>query len=75
MDPAEIVIEKVTESVWGVGVDESVTVIVIPLVVPAVVGVPEITPAELRDRPAGRELEVDQVNGGVPELFEASVTL
>jgi hypothetical protein len=39
------------------GVDESVTVIV-ALLVPAAVGVPEITPAALIESPAGRPVAV-----------------
>jgi hypothetical protein len=71
---AAIVTANVLDAVCGVAA-ESFTVMVMPLVVPAVVGVPEITPAELRVRPGGSEFPVDQRNGAVPRLFDTNVTL
>jgi hypothetical protein len=45
---------------------ESVAVTV-KIVVPAVVGVPEITPEELSVRPSGKESVVEKVRGPVPK--------
>jgi hypothetical protein len=53
MPGEEIVIERLAEALRA-GDEESVTV-TLKLVVPAVVGVPEITPPELRVSPAGSD--------------------
>ena len=55
-----------TESVAAVGVAESVTVAV-TVDVPAVVGVPPITPSLVSERPAGRPV-MSQLYGEVPPL-------
>ena len=63
--PAPMVMEsEVAVAVRWVGLVESVTVIV-GVLVPAAVGVPEIAPDELMLRPAGNPL-ADQVYGAVP---------
>src|ERR1035437_2737926 len=57
---------KVVETTCG-GVAPSVTVMV-TLVVPYAVGVPESTPAELNTSPGGSTVVVDQVYGSVPPV-------
>ena len=57
---------KVVETTCGV-VAPSVTVMV-TLVVPYAVGVPESTPAELNTSPGGSTVVVDQVYGSVPPV-------
>ncbi len=56
---------KLAVAVWAVGVSESVTVTV-KGVAPTVVGVPEITPALLKLKPAGGV--PDQLYGPMPPL-------
>ena len=61
-----MVIEKVAGALNAVGVVESVTVTTTLLLVPAVCGVPLITPVdELIDKPDGRPV-ADQLYGVVP---------
>ena len=63
--PGAIVIESVdVEAVRWLGLLESVTVIV-GVLVPAALGVPEMAPEELMVRPLGSPL-ADQVYDGVP---------
>ena len=63
--PVPMVMEsEVAVAVRWVGLVESVTVIV-GVLVPAAVGVPEMAPEELMLRPAGRPV-ADQVYGAVP---------
>ena len=65
--PVPIVMERVeVETLRWLGVLESVTVIE-GVLVPAAVGVPEIAPDELIERPAGSPV-ADQVYGAVPPV-------
>lgn len=61
-------IVKVAESVAVCGVDAESFAWMVKLVVPAAVGVPERTPAELRLRPAGGV--PDHIYGAVPPVAE-----
>ena len=62
---ADTIIDNGRELVWS-GVLESLTVI-LKLVVPVAVGLPEMVPlAGLRVRPTGRLPVMDQVYGAVP---------
>ena len=65
--PTATVMERVDlETLRWLGAEESVTVIV-GVVVPVAVGVPETAPEELMLRPAGSPV-ADQVYGAVPPL-------